>query len=248
MFPFFTLVQLSGATEYASGGAPVVAVVAREAVVVLAITVRGPSRLEGEEARRKTCTLGGNDSVLFAFSGFAPDAQHLHRALCAAEDYKSVEDLATHAASLQYDRLSTLTSRPLALSSVICGFSPSSPTPSLWHISPSSLLSSFSAVALGENAENRQVRLDERWTDGMQTDEAVELAMGCLRDVERLVAEGLVEVTVVERQGVRKLPRSELLSRLAPTPASTEGRSALPPSPTLAPSSASSPFARLIDT
>ncbi|GAA5898327.1 hypothetical protein JCM6882_000129 [Rhodosporidiobolus microsporus] len=228
---------LSSASSFANGGGPVIAITAKDSIVVLAIPRKPESRLQGEEATRKVWTVKeftrGNKWA-FAFSGFVPDA-HALRKVAMREPGSTVRLLAASVAEVQYNRLSSTTSRPMAVSSLLCGFDSTSSEnpapPQLFHIAPSSLLTSILACALGSQHEAHQRILDERWREGMDTKEAIELAVDCVirtgegRELERM------EVTVVETEkGIRKLTPEELALHLPPStiPSRGTGPIALP--------------------
>ncbi|GAA6030280.1 hypothetical protein JCM8097_009025 [Rhodosporidiobolus ruineniae] len=253
---------LAGARELASSGGPVIAVTARQAVVVVAVRSGTTDTLavqEGE-AGKKVFEVESKEGPVFAFSGFQPDGKHvLERLRSFLGD--SLAQQRDYLKSLYYTSLST---RPLALDALLCGFSASSAayTPRIYAVRPDSTCTAYHAVALGAHSEPRQRRLEERWRSGMDTDEAAQLALDCVAYDER----ERVDVTVVEAGAevrVRQLTPAEISYYYAPTHPSTVGRIALPrdddadcTSSALVPPSANalvsrslhSPITRLFDT
>ncbi|GAA6016426.1 hypothetical protein JCM10207_003857 [Rhodosporidiobolus poonsookiae] len=210
-------------------GKAVVAVTAADGVVILGDQRKPDSKLQGVEAFQKVRAVSEKGPV-FAFTGFLPDGKKLFDKVRTA-DYLEVKRFAETIASYQYDRLTSTSTRLVLATSLICGFDspPSSSTagsspPRIFSVALDSTLHSYKALALGGDAATRQKRLDERWREGMSTDEAVELALACVSVDERAT----VECTVLERgKSVKVLTRDDLLSHLPPVTA-TDGRTALP--------------------
>ena len=85
--------------------------------------------------------------------------------------------------------------RPYGLSTISGGVKDG--VPELYHTDPSGTLSEWNAVAIGKGREDAKAFLEENWSQGLEENEAVELAVKALHEGEEDIELRNVELAVV---------------------------------------------------
>ena len=102
--------------------------------------------------------------------------------------------------------------RPYGLSTISGGVKDGNPQ--VYHTDPSGTLSQWNAVAIGKGGEDATENLEDKWEEGMEEDEAIELAVESLKEGEDDLDNANIEVAVVTvEDGYQRIEPDELEER-----------------------------------
>jgi len=83
-----------------------------------------------------------------------------------------------------------------------------------YQTDPSGTLNQWNAVVIGKGGEDATKNLEEEWEEGMEEDEAIELAVESLKEGEDDLENANVEVAVVSvEDGYQRIEPDELEER-----------------------------------
>lgn len=86
--------------------------------------------------------------------------------------------------------------------------------PKVYQTDPSGTLNQWNAVAIGKGGEDATEHLEENWDEGMEEDEAIELAVNSLQEGEEDLDNANIEVAVVTvEDGYQRIEPDELEDR-----------------------------------
>jgi 20S proteasome subunit alpha 2 len=114
--------------------------------------------------------------------------------------------------------------RPFGVSLLICGIEPSASNPGetiplLFQCDPSGAYFAWKATAMGKNSVNGKTFLEKRYTENLELDDAVHIAILTLKEgFEGQMNESNIEVGICDGAGFRRLDASTVRDYLANIP------------------------------
>jgi proteasome alpha subunit len=88
--------------------------------------------------------------------------------------------------------------RPYGLSTISGGVKDGNPK--VYHTDPSGTLSQWNAVAIGKGREDAKEHLEENWEEGLDQEEAIDLAVTALKQGEEEIELNNIELSVVDQE------------------------------------------------
>lgn len=178
-------------------------------VVVLGVEKKSVLKLQDPRTVRKIVML--DDHVCMAFAGLNADARVLinkARVECQShrltvEDPVSIEYITRHIAGIQQNYTQRGGVRPFGISTLLIGFEAATKTPKLYQTDPSGLYSAWKASAIGRSSKTVREFLEKNYTDDMNRDDAIKLAVKSLLEIVQTGSKN-IEVTVMTSDDVVK--------------------------------------------
>ncbi len=170
------------------------------------------------------------DNIGMVYSGMGPDFRLLVRqARKSAQNYfmtynESIptSQLVQRIAGVMQEYTQSGGVRPFGVSLLICGMEPS-PTgekiPLLFQCDPSGAYFAWKATAMGKNSINGKTFLEKRYTEDMELDDAIHIAILTLKEgFEGQMNETNIEVGVCNENGFSRLDPATVKDYLANIP------------------------------
>lgn len=171
------------------------------------------------------------DNIGMVYSGMGPDFRLLVRqARKIAQNYYMTynetiptSQLVQRVAGIMQEYTQSGGVRPFGVSLLICGMEPSHATgeliPLLFQCDPSGAYFAWKATAMGKNSINGKTFLEKRYTEDMELDDAVHIAILTLKEgFEGQMNETNIEVGICDGSGFRRLDPATVKDYLANIP------------------------------
>lgn len=172
------------------------------------------------------------DNIGIVYSGMGPDYRLLVRqARKIAQNYFMVynesiptSQLVQRIAGVMQEYTQSGGVRPFGVSLLICGMEPSHANngeviPLLFQCDPSGAYFAWKATAMGKNSINGKTFLEKRYTEDLELDDAVHIAILTLKEgFEGQMNESNIEVGICDGNGFRRLDPTTIKDYLANIP------------------------------
>jgi 20S proteasome subunit alpha 2 len=197
--------------------------------IVLATENKQKSLLYDENSVHKIENI--TDNIGMVYSGMGPDFRLLVRqARKIAQNYYMIynesiptSQLVQRIAGVMQEYTQSGGVRPFGVSLLICGLEESSTTgekiPLLFQCDPSGAYFAWKATAMGKNSINGKTFLEKRYTEDMELDDAVHIAILTLKEgFEGQMNESNIEVGICDASGFHRLDQQTVKDYLANIP------------------------------
>jgi len=207
------LFQVEYALEAVRRGSTTIGVRGKD-LVCLAVEKRATPKLQDPRTIRKIVTL--DEDVCLAFSGLNADARVLVnkvRVECQSyrlnyEDKPSVDYVAKFVARTQQKYTHRGGVRPFGISSLIGGFS-SDGKPMLYQTDPSGAYFAWKATAVGKNSKTVQDFLEKKYTEDLNEEDTLKLAIKALLEVTEASVNN-IEIVLIKEGGLEWVSEERL--------------------------------------
>ena len=194
------LFQVEYAKEAVKKGATALGVVYDDGVVLAATRSTPELQVRNPEKVFKI-----DEHIGVATSGLVADGRTLvEEARNEAQKYMMTYDAdipISRLAKFLSDRCQQFTQyggvRPYGVATISGGVKDGSPE--VYQTDPSGTLSQWNAIAIGKGGEDAREHLNENWEEGLEEDEAIELAVDALKKGEEDIETDNIELSVVDR-------------------------------------------------
>jgi 20S proteasome subunit alpha 4 len=175
-----------------------------------------------QEARTVRKILLADDNIAVAFAGLQADARvlvNMARVECQSmrlnyEDEPTVEWVARYVSRQQQKYTHRGGVRPFGISTLIVGYGEDG-LPKLYNTDPSGTFYNWKATCIGRNSKTVQDFLEKNWTDGLDDDATIKLALKALLEV--VEASKNVDVLIVSgSEGAKTGPQFMADGELTP--------------------------------
>ncbi len=202
------LIQVEYAKEAASSGTPVIGVIYKDGVILMAIKKNPYGKLLILESVQKIYKIESN--IGCGITGYLSDGRVLvnvaremalnHKAIYGEKISieKLVKDLGDYMQVFtQYGGL-----RPFGVAMLLASYEDK---PYLYLLEPSGMYFSFRAIAIGKNADKANKVLEEGFKEGMNLREAIKLAIKALKEAIKgeEIKKNEIELVVIDKEGFR---------------------------------------------
>ncbi|CAG9799171.1 unnamed protein product [Chironomus riparius] len=227
--PSGKLVQIEYALNAVSAGASTVGIKASNGIVI-ATENKQKSLLYDENSVHKIENI--TDNIGIVYSGMGPDYRLLVRqARKIAQNYYMIynesiptSQLVQRIAGVMQEYTQSGGVRPFGVSLLICGMEPShinndEMIPLLFQCDPSGAYFAWKATAMGKNSINGKTFLEKRYTEDLELDDAVHIAILTLKEgFEGQMNESNIEVGICDSNGFHRLDPTTIKDYLANIP------------------------------
>ncbi|OMJ89364.1 hypothetical protein SteCoe_8460 [Stentor coeruleus] len=202
------LFQVEYAMEAVRKGRCVVGMRGKDSVI-LAVERKAAAKLQDTRTVKKVYSL--DQGIALAFAGLTADARVLcDKARLECQSYRltmdeapSSEYVARFIARTQQEYTQKGGVRPYGVSTLVVGFGKDN-QPKLFLTEPSGSFSAWKAHAIGRNSKNVMEFLEKNYTEILDTENALKLAVKGLLEVVESGSRN-IEVAVMEKEGLRIL-------------------------------------------
>ena len=202
------LFQVEYAMEAVRKGRCVVGMRGKDSVI-LAVERKAAAKLQDTRTVKKVYNL--DEGIALAFAGLTADARVLcDKARLECQSYRlsmdeapSAEYVARYLARTQQEFTQKGGVRPYGVSTLVVGFG-NDLQPKLFLTEPSGSFSAWKAHAIGRNSKSVMEFLEKNYTEILDTEDALKLAVKGLLEVVESGSRN-IEVAIMERQGLRIL-------------------------------------------
>lgn len=196
--------------------------------IVLATENKQKSLLYDENSVHKIENI--TDNIGMVYSGMGPDFRLLVRqARKIAQNYYMIynesiptSQLVQRIAGVMQEYTQSGGVRPFGVSLLICGLEESASgetIPLLFQCDPSGAYFAWKATAMGKNSVNGKTFLEKRYTEDMELDDAVHIAILTLKEgFEGQMNESNIEVGICDATGFHRLDQQTVKDYLANIP------------------------------
>lgn len=158
-----------------------------------------------------------DDHVLLSFAGLNADSRILiDRARVEAQSHKlnledpvSIDYITRYIAGVQQKYTQSGGVRPFGISTLVAGFDVNDTVPKLYQTEPSGVFSSWTANSIGKNSKTVREFLEKNYTEGLDENETVTLAIKSLLEVVQTGAKN-IEISVMTPESIKRLSNEEL--------------------------------------
>lgn len=207
------LFQVEYALEAVRRGSTTIGIRGKE-MICLAVEKRATPKLQDPRTIRKILTL--DDTICFAFAGLNADARVLVNKVRVEnqsyrlnyEDAPGVDYVSKFVARTQQKYTHRGGVRPFGISSLIGGFDTSG-EPQLYQTDPSGAYFAWKATAIGKNSKTVTDFLEKKFTEGLDEDGTLRLAVKALLEVTE-ASEKNVEIVMIKKDGCKWYTEEEL--------------------------------------
>jgi 20S proteasome subunit alpha 4 len=210
------LFQVEYAMEAVRKGRCVVGIRGKDSVI-LAVERKAAAKLQDTRTVKKIYHL--DQGIALAFAGLTADARVLcDKARVDCQSYRlsmdeapSAEYVARSLARTQQEFTQKGGVRPYGVSTLVVGFG-NDKLPKLFLTEPSGSFSAWKAHAIGRNSKSVMEYLEKNFTENLDADSALKLAVKGLLEVVESGSRN-IEVAVMEKDGLRMLD-DEIVNKL----------------------------------